>query len=302
MNLQKLFDQFIQSGLYLRNWSQKTPPIYRRAFASFQQSQRHSLASGETERLDRALGPLTKAQLEAWVVASRKVGMSPACCNIYIRAMNAFCSWLHEQGHLTTAIKLGQLKAHTKPVQVFSEAEIKLLLAAKPKRLLYLRTWTLIVTLLDTGCRIDELLTLERKNLDFDNLLLTVRGKGDKTRRIPFSADCRKHLWTYCQKWEARNGAQGLVFSTERGGELAYRNAYRDIKACFKVAGVEGEHVHPHNLRHTFACNYVKRGGSVVALSRILGHSSLTTTQVYLRGLQIEDFQESRHLTPLARL
>jgi len=295
MNLEKRFEEFLQAGVYLRGWSRKTPPIYRRAFTSFQQSLQPGTSPIGPEP------PIDKAQLEAWIVAMRQRGLSPAGCNMFMRAMNAFCSWLLEQGDLKAPIKLRQMKNHPKPVQVISEAEIRLLLSAKPKRLLHLRTWTLICVLLDTGCRIDEILSLTRDGVDFDNMVLVVRGKGNKFRRVPFSLEARKHLWSFCQRWQSRHPNSGLVFATTAGRPLSYRNTYRDVKACFAKAGVTGGHVHPHNLRHTFACTFAKRGGSVVALSRILGHSSITTTQGYLRGLQIQDFGEAAKLSPLAR-
>jgi integrase/recombinase XerD len=151
--------------------------------------------------------------------------------------------------------------------------------------------------MLDTGCRIDEALNLTASDIDFDNLLLPVLGKGSKPRRIPFSIELRKHLWPYSQK------ASGpFLFGTRIGTRITYRNAYRNIKACCTHAGVEGQHVHPHNFRHTFACTFIRRKGSVFVLSRILGHSSITTTQTYLRGLQVEDFKEEHaRLSPLAR-
>jgi site-specific recombinase XerC len=111
MDLQKAFEQFIQAGLYLRGRSPKTPIIYRRelaSFTSFQTSLREHLP-------DAAVGggpttdSLTKAHLEAGVVSMRQNGMSPAGCNIYIRAMNAFCSWLLEQELLKSPIRLKQL-------------------------------------------------------------------------------------------------------------------------------------------------------------------------------------------------
>ena len=251
------FEEFIQAGLYLRGWSEKTPPIYRRAFSSFQQF------TGQTAP--------SKPHLEAWVVGMRQRGPSPAGCNIYIRAMNAYCSWLREQGVLKDQLKLKQIKNHPKPITPFSEKEIRLLMANRPKRLSYLRTWILIVLMLDTGCRIDEVLTLRKPAIDFDNLLLTVNGKGGKIRRIPFSPEMRKHLWRYCQ--QLAPSAAGLnVFNTRNATQLTYRNAYRGIKGCFGVLGSAGPHVHPHNLRHTFTCNFVKRGGNLFTLSRILGH------------------------------
>jgi integrase/recombinase XerD len=296
MGLENQFEQFVKAGLYLRGWSPKTASLYRQAFlcfTRFQESLGDSLESGSV----RPDG-LTKAYLEAWVVWMRQNGRTPAGCNIYACVFNSFCSWLNEQGLLKEHIKLKKLKSFAPPVTVLTETEIRRLLATKPKRLTYLRTWVLIVLMLDTGCRIDEALNLKASDVDFDNLLLTVLGKGSKVRRLPFSPDLRKHLWPYSQKATGR-----FLFGTRTGTRITYRNAYRGIKACCKVAGIEGQHIHPHNFRHTFACTFIKRGGSVVMLSRILGHASITTTQTYLRGLQIEDFQEEHaRLSPLAQM
>ena len=84
--------------------------------------------------------------------------------------------------------------------------------------------------------------------------------------------------------------------------KVAYRNVYRDlIKLCRKV-GIT-KRVHPHLTRHSFACHFMRNGGSIYSLSRILGHSSVSTTQTYVRGLGIEDLaEEQARLSPLSRL
>jgi len=87
----------------------------------------------------------------------------------------------------------------------------------KPKRLTYLRTWILIVVMPDTGCRIDEALNPKASDVDFDNMLLTVLGKGGKTRRIPFSSDLRRHLWPYSQNVETH-----FLFGTRTDTRLTY--------------------------------------------------------------------------------
>jgi site-specific recombinase XerD len=101
MTLEKLFGDFIQSGLYLKGWSVKTPIIYRQALTSFQRS-----LPEKTYQKTSAASPLTKAQLEAWIVNRRQAGMSASCCNIYMRAMNSFCSWLKENDHVKEHIVL----------------------------------------------------------------------------------------------------------------------------------------------------------------------------------------------------
>jgi hypothetical protein len=94
MDLQKLFEQFVKAGLYLRGWSPKTASLYRQAFQCFHRFQ-ESLRTGETAQ--EIPGPLTKAHLEAWLIWMRANGRTPAGCNIYTCVFNSFCSWLNEQ-------------------------------------------------------------------------------------------------------------------------------------------------------------------------------------------------------------
>jgi site-specific recombinase XerD len=145
----------------------------------------------------------------------------------------------------------------------------------------------LIVLLLDTGLRIDEALGLERRRVNIDSMSLRVMGKGARERLVPISTEGRKILY----RWLSRSESP-LVFTTRSQGRVTYRNAYRDIKALCATIGVTGRHVHPHAFRHCFAASYVRRGGDVYRLSRILGHSSITTTQLYLRSMGIEHLQE----------
>jgi integrase/recombinase XerD len=287
MNTPDLFESYIKSGLYLRGWSPKTATIYRRAFDSFQ----------------RTLPEVafTKPNLESWIMARRAAGMSAAGINIYIRAMNSFSAWLKEEGHCPEQVVLKQLKAPQKPVTVFSESDIKLIVAFRPATFNDLRLCALVQCLLDTGCRINEVLGLLQEAVDLENLLITVDGKGNKKRKVPISPEFRKTLWKYVEKKSRRGVPGSYVLCSHSGSKLMHRNVYRDIiKLCLKV-GIN-KRVHPHRTPHTFACHFMKNGGSIYSLSRILGHTSVSTTQLYIRGLGIEDFREEHaRLSPLAR-
>jgi site-specific recombinase XerD len=94
---------------------------------------------------------------------------------------------LAERGRARRTIILKQLKAPQKVTTVFSDADIRLLLACKPNTAAERRKHALVQTLLDTGCRIDEVVKLAVTNIDMDNLLLAVNGKGNKERRVPFA-------------------------------------------------------------------------------------------------------------------
>ena len=130
--------------------------------------------------------PLTKSSLQQFVVSVRQRGVKPVSCNTYIKALNAFCLWPHEEGHLLERLQLPMLKVEQRIVKTLSDPSMQALLGQKPKRFDQWRLHALVCLLLDAGLRIEEALTLRRDDLDFDNLLVTVFGKGRKERRIPF--------------------------------------------------------------------------------------------------------------------
>jgi integrase/recombinase XerD len=233
----------------------------------------------------------------------RENGLSPGGCNNYIRGINSFISWLKDEGHIPERLKIKLLPNPSKPLQGFSDIEIRSLLSFRPKGFTELRTWTLIITLLDTGVRIEEALTLRTSDVDMDATTIKVVGKGNKQRVVPFSFELRKNIFKY-QVLKAKQGIRAIyVLCTHSGARLSYRNCYRDIKILCAKTGVVGEHVHPHSMRHFFSVNYIRNGGDIYRLSRILGHTSISTTQLYLRSMGIEQIGENHSaLSPLSKL
>ncbi len=139
---------------------------------------------------------------------------------------------------------------------------------------------------LDTGLRINELLSLRRQNVDIDNLVLRVNGKGNKERLVPISFELRKTLYRYLSKNQSPR-----LFATATGTAVTVRNAQRDFKSMCQRLGITNVRTSFHTLRHSFAVNYLRRGGNLFYLQRILGHSSITTTERYLRSLGIDDLK-----------
>jgi integrase/recombinase XerD len=286
--LTALFSDFLLAGRYLANWSPRTGRSYEQAFAALKRT-----LSDDDE--------LNRATLDRFVIDMRQRGLSPGGCNAYIRAVNSFLSWLNRERNFP-ALKLRQLSNPLPPVKGFSDAEIRALTGFRPRTATQKQTWTLTLTLLDCGARIDELLTLKAVDVDFDNLLLTLHGKGSKIRRVPFSLEGRKLLFRHARrpKTTAQERSE-FFFCTSSGLPLRYRNVYRDIKTLCAVAGVVGPHVHPHAFRHAFAVNFIRQGGDIYRLARLLGHASINTTQLYIRSMTVEQVAEA-HRSPLSRV
>lgn len=215
----------------------------------------------------------------------REEGKNPSGCNIYIRALNAFFRWSGEK-------TIPKLKAEDKIPATFSNADLQKLLRFKPDKR-NIRTHLLTLLLLDTGLRISETLSLKLSDVDFDNMLLSVAGKGGKNRLVPFSFEMRKHLWK-------QSGKQGyeLLFSSKNGSRLMHRNTLRAVKNLCIKAGIKPPSRLLHSFRHTFAVNYLGNGGSVFHLQKALGHSTLDMSRRYA-NLLTEDLQQMQQRVSL---
>ncbi|HZT31948.1 MAG TPA: site-specific integrase [Bryobacteraceae bacterium] len=254
------FEEFLAERKYLKNVTDKTLVYYRCAFKSWE---RHSQGDWKT-----------------WIVNQRQAGISATSINTYICAMNAHWKWAG------TDLKVDYLKEEQKILATFKAEQVQRLLAFKPKGKNETRCHALVCLLLDTGLRIDESRKLEPANLDFENLLITVMGKGRKERRGPISFEGRKILYRFVQRHPGR-----FVFGTRNQTLCTVRNLQRDFAAICQRIGIAGVRCSFHTLRHTFAVCYLRNGGNLFYLSKILGHSSVKTTERYLQSLGVEDLQ-----------
>jgi integrase/recombinase XerD len=160
-----------------------------------------------------------------------------------------------------------------------SDQQIRLLVNYKPKRKCQKRLHLLVLFLLDTGCRITEALTLRVSEIDMQNMLVTLEGKGRKQRIVPFSLELRKALFRYIK--ESGRKSESLLFANRSDTRLGRRNILRDVKLLCKRLGFAPPVRTLHAFRHTFAVNYLRRGGSVFHLQKVLGHSTLEMTRRY---------------------
>ena len=145
--------------------------------------------------------------------------------------------------------------------------------------------------LADTGCRISELIQLQWKDIDFDNLLITVNGKGDKQRVIPFSFELRKFLYRLRQNAPKMGENEcPLVFPTRTFNMQRRANVLRDVEQLCAELKINTPPRTLHAFRHSFAINYLRKGGSVFHLQKSLGHSDLGMTRRYA-NLLTDDLQ-----------
>jgi len=118
----------------------------------------------------------------------RQAGLKPISINNRIRAANSFLKWSGSQ------LRVPKVKEEQRVLPTCTATDIEKFSRFKPKGRTQTRLHTLALTLLDTGCRISECLSLRWDEVDFDNLLLLYHGKGRKERRVPFSFELRRRL------------------------------------------------------------------------------------------------------------
>lgn len=287
--LTALFDRFLRERAYLSNVTPKTVSWYQSGFLAFSRTVPITDPS-----------ELSRQTLNDFVVALRTRGLAAVSCNTYVKAINAFLAWLHQEGALREQFVIPLLRTEKRVVPVLTTDALQRLLAYKPKGIMEWRAYALAATLLDTGIRIEEALGLRVADLDMENLLLKVRGKGRKERIVPFSFELRRTLYRWTQVVQRQRWASDFLFATRTGTRLHQRNALRGHYALLRRV-----HLTPsgfHRLRHTFATSYLQNGGDVVRLSRVLGHSQITTTMRYLH-LIVSDLQKPhQQLSILNRL
>jgi integrase/recombinase XerD len=175
--------------------------------------------------------------------------------------------------------------------KALTEAEVEELLGAvvgdDPRAL---RDRAILETLYATGVRISELVGLDRRDLDFDAALLRVLGKGDKERVVPIGRTARAALEDYLTRGRpmlerpvTRTRVPGdPVLLNARGGRLTRQGCWKIVTTAGDRVGLNGR-LSPHVLRHSCATHMLDHGADIRVVQELLGHASLSTTQVYTK-------------------
>ena len=146
------------------------------------------------------------------------------------------------------------------------------------------RNKAIIETLYSCGLRVTELLELKLSNLFVDDGFVRVIGKGDKERLVPIGQSALKYISIYVQEVRVHIAIkpknEDFVFLNKRGTKLSRIMIFNIVKDLVEKAGI-GKVVSPHTFRHSFATHLVEGGADLRAVQEMLGHESITTTEIY---------------------
>ncbi len=176
-------------------------------------------------------------------------------------------------------------KVGRKLPDTLSEEEVDLIIAAidlsKPQGE---RNRAMLETLYACGLRVSELISLKLSDLYFEEGFISVQGKGNKQRFVPISAHTQKYISIYCSDVRVHNTPQAdsvdIVFLNRRGKYLTRAMVFTIIKNLVREVGIK-KTISPHTFRHSFATHLLQNGADLRSIQQMLGHESITTTEIY---------------------
>lgn len=227
--------------------------------------------------------------------------------NGYMRALQSFWAWLEGEGFITKNPfrRLKVPKAPRKLIPVFTEEQLQRMFGEiDTKSPIGYRDYTIILTLLDTGMRCSELIDLRLADVNLESRLLKVHGKGDKERLVPIGAKVQKAIWKYITRHRPEPAIPRYdnVFLTRDGYPLTKDRLEAIVERYGKKAAITGVRVSPHTFRHTMAVMFLRNGGDVFSLQRILGHSSLEVLRGYVNLAQSDISRVHQRSSPADNL
>lgn len=239
-----------------------------------------------------ALGDVAEPDVEAYVAELRAGALAPATVKrtlVAVRGLHRFLAGEHDGTPDPTAAVAVPKPPRGLP-KALSEAQIDALLGSvAPVTPIGRRDRAILELLYGTGIRIGELCGIRLSDLDLDAGLLRVLGKGAKERIVPVGGHATRAVVDWLgpdgrprlepERWARRDDAEAL-FLNHRGGRLQRQGAWLAVRRAGDAVGL-GEVLTPHVLRHSCATHMLDHGADIRTVQELLGHASISTTQVY---------------------
>ncbi len=223
----------------------------------------------------------------------------------YIRTLKVFFSWLSREEYIESnpMTRIPVPRAPIKIVNTFSHEHInRLATLCHISNGSGYRNLTIILLLLDSGIRVNELVNIEYGDLDLtEGCIKIMKAKGNKERLVPIGSIVQKSLWKYINQYRPQPLTRKvtMLFLSEHGLPLTKSGVQQMLRRYGRTAGVTGVRCSPHTFRHTFAKNYLLNGGDIFSLQKILGHSSLASVRIYLNLFAVDLKKQHQHFSPV---
>lgn len=230
---------------------------------------------------------ITYKQLQAFLKYLNELGMSAHSQARILSGVKGFYKYLVFEERLDkdpTALLEGPRLGRRLPDTLDYPEIVRLLEAIDLSSPEGARNRAMLEVLYSSGLRVSELVELKRANVYFDLGFLRVIGKGNKERLVPIGKDAMKYLKIYLEEVRVhvpvQKGFEGHVFLNKAGRKISRVSIFLIIKALAEKIGLK-KSISPHTFRHSFATHLIEGGADLRAVQEMLGHESITTTEIY---------------------
>lgn len=238
---------------------------------------------------------ITVADIEVFKENLKKNRYTSKSISRKINSIKAFFRYLLAEGLLTSnpADEVSHPKFDQAPPRVLSKIEYRALRDAARGDV---RMSAIIELLLQTGMRISELAALELEDIDFEKNIITIQPQDSRpSRRVPMNVAAKQSVLEYL-KIRPRT-KEKILFLTKTCRPFLVRNIRTAIDRCFRLAGIKDAKV--NDLRHTFIIEQLKAGTPLVYVSQLVGHKRITTTEKYLKMIEVPENQPTIQIEEL---
>lgn len=244
---------------------------------------------------------VTPNMLTAYVAYLKSNGFANATVSRSIAAMKSYYSYLFTNGRIADDLteSLQAPKIEKKLPDVLSVEDVNVLLSQPnkdtPKDI---RDKAMLELMYATGIRVTELITLKKSDINIKSSYITCRS-DDKIRLIPFGTEAKKAIQKYLKDSRPillKDKESAVLFTNCSGGSMSRQGFWKIIKYYAQKGNIQVD-ITPHTLRHSFAAHLVENGADLKAVQEMLGHSDISTTQIYanLNNQRIREIYKKAH-------
>lgn len=234
----------------------------------------------------RAPSDVTRRVIAEFLGYLKRINLSPSSTARCLSAVRSFFAFLCREGRVTgnPLENVGSPRRWARLPKTLSQDEVlRLLELSGGTRPEAVRDLAMVELLYATGMRVSELVDLRTADLNLEVGYVLATGKGSKQRVVPIGDAARAAVVNYLDRVRGRllkSKSSAALFVTRRGGKLTRQAFWIILRARARAAGI-ARPVSPHMLRHSFATHLLNRGADLRAVQAMLGHASITTTQIY---------------------
>jgi len=294
-----------QYGEFLKGASESDQPDAELISSSHHEAEPATAVATQVDlKVDQLLLSATIDSVRSYLGLLNEKQYSKATIARKLATLRSFYKFLVKRNYTSSnpVVSIRTPKQEKKLPRFLEYDEVKKLLSTPPTNTwLGARDRAILETLYSTGIRVSELVALNMDDIDFLGEVVHVRGKGKKERISPIGSSALQVIQHYMEYRNKRAQSNGnfdskVLFVNKHGRRLSTRSVRRKMDKYLKISGLDPE-ISPHTLRHSFATHMLNNGADLRSVQELLGHQSLSTTQIYthLTTTRLKEVYDNAH-------